>query len=262
MAYAVVQNEMVKPSREALEAAFGALTEFVNIDAATFSNDAYGIITGGLDYDHAACLSSALLAQGVSTQVVDESEFPPLTPPRHLRRLDCTREHLVLYDALGRTTPVSWNRVAMVAAGLVTVTEFERTEKTSVVVGGGGSHAGARPILLTDVSHGEEANTRLVLEIFMDIAPVRVGAKGDECQYDYLGDCLKLRYMDNFAIMVQDVATFANNAILNRGATSLRDGNAATFHYPTRHAFEEEIVWLLWTGSRSRRSKQSTQALA
>ena len=117
MKYAVVQSELVKPTPEALKAAFRAVEEFVDIDATAFSNDAYGIITNGLD-------------------------------------------------------------------------------------------------------------------------------------------------MDNFALLVQDVTTFASAAILNRGAESLRHDNTVTFHYPTRHAFEEETVWLLWSAMQSRRSQQTGQSEA
>jgi len=125
MKYAVVQSDLVKPTPQALKAAFRGVEEFVDIDAAAISNDAYGIITGGLDHDLATRLAVALNAQGINTQVVPDTDFPVLSPAKHIRRLDCTTDCMILYDAIGRTTPVPWDRVVMVAAGLVTVSEIK-----------------------------------------------------------------------------------------------------------------------------------------
>ncbi len=244
--YAVVQNEPTMPSPDSLETAFKVLSDLVDIDADTLSNDAYGIITDGLSHSDAQRLCVALNAEGVSTCVVPESDFPKLIPAKQIRRLDCTPGDMLLYDTLGRAAPILWDQVIMVAAGLVTVSEFKRSERDRIVVRGTGHGGGSCPILLTDVSTKEEQNIRPMLEIYMTVDPTRIAVHGHEFQYNYLGDRLQLRYMDNFALLVQDVTTFAASAILNRGAMSLRDDNTVTYHYPTRHAFEEEIVWSLW----------------
>jgi hypothetical protein len=254
MNYAVVQSEIVKPEPYALEAAFRELAELVDIDAASLSNDAYGIIVDGLSHDHATRLCAALNGQGIRTQVVSEAELPTLTPAKQLRRLDCAGDHLLLYDAIGRTTPVPWEHVVLVAAGFVTMPEFRRIERTRVVMRGTGWQGGTFPILLTDVSSKEESKGRLVLEIYLDIAPVRVAVQAHEFQYTYLAERMEPRYMDSFALLVQDVMAYASTAILNRGAESLGNDETATFHYPSQHAFEEETVWLLWTSLQARRA--------
>ena len=137
MKYAVVQNQIVKPEPKALRSAFRTLAELVDIYATSLSNDAYGIITDGLNHDQATRLSDALNAQGVSAQVVPDTDFPKLTHAKHVRRVDCSADHMLVYDAIGHTTPVAWNQVVMVAAGLVTVSDFKRVERTRVVVRGG-----------------------------------------------------------------------------------------------------------------------------
>ena len=39
---------------------------------------------------------------------------------------------------------------------------------------------------------------------------------------------------------------YAPHAIVNRGAYFLRENSASVFEYPSKHAFHEEITWMLW----------------
>ena len=52
--------------------------------------------------------------------------------------------------------------------------------------------------------------------------------------------------MANFRLLVQDLARFAPQAAINRGAYYLREGAGEAFVYPSKNAIFEEIVWLLW----------------
>jgi hypothetical protein len=246
MSFAIVQTGLEKPAPEALERAFKVLRELVDIDAHTLSNDGYGILVSDLSHEHAMALDLALNREGVPTAVVDEDEVLGLPTARHAKRLDCESNGLLIYDALGRPKEIAWDHVVLIAAGFVTLTEFERTEKTRVVMRGGGGHLPTCPILLSDITVREHRRARLVLDLVLDIAPGRLELLGQEGQYNYLDDRLSLRYMDNFAMLVQDLCVSARGALLNRGADSLRDDSSVTLHYPTRHAFEEEITWLLW----------------
>ena len=78
MNYAVVQDQLTKPDPKALEVAFRALGQLVDIDAATLSDDGYGIVASGLAEDEARRLAEAITAAGVTARVVDEAEFPLL----------------------------------------------------------------------------------------------------------------------------------------------------------------------------------------
>ena len=240
------QTTIAKPSRAALKRAFRALGELVDIDAATMSNDGYGVLTEGLSRENAGKLSAALNAEGVPTRVVDESTIVRLPQAKIVRRLDCIPSGLISYDPLGRPTSIDWSHVVLVASGFVTGKERQRTEKTRVVYRGTG-RGGSHPIELTDVSYSEERKARLILEVYLNVAPGRLRVAAHKCRYDYLGDRLTQRYMDNYALLIQDLCRFASGALLNRGADSLRSDETVTFQYPSRHAFEEEIIWLLWS---------------
>jgi hypothetical protein len=256
MNYSVVQNIITKPTPEDLAEAFRVLPDLIDIDAVSLSNDAYGIIADGLTQEQSVCLANALNARGVSTQSVANTKFPVLTPAKQVRQLTCNPDMILIHDALGRTTPIPWDQVVLVAAGFVTEPKFRRIEKQRVVMRRSGMDGGVYPIFLTDVAKKEELLSKLVLELYLRTGPVRICIYGDEFQYNYLGERLQLRYMDNFALLVQDITALAQNAILNRGAESLMDNSTVTFHYPTRHAFDEETVWLLWANSQTKSSSQ------
>jgi len=49
------------------------------------------------------------------------------------------------------------------------------------------------------------------------------------------------------AMLVGDMVGYAAGAALNRGAVAIREeGLEAKFAYPSKHAFEEETIWLLY----------------
>jgi hypothetical protein len=251
--YAVFQSELDMPSPAALRKPLQVLSELVALDAVTFAKDAYGMLMGGLSFEHANRFAEALNQNGVPVEVVDERDIIALPPAKHLWRIDCVPEHLVVYDALQRTTLVAWSHVILAAAGVVCMPEVQRTDRDRIVVRGTGGHGGAVPLTLTDVTTREAQACHPRLEIFLEVPPGRIRLQGHECQYNYLGERLTQQYMTNFEVLVGDVVRSTGRALHNRGAESLGSGRGITFRYPTEHAFEEEITWLLWGWMKKRR---------
>jgi hypothetical protein len=252
MSYAIFQTQLEKPPREALKVALGAIRGFAAADADILVNDAYGILTGGLTLEQAQALCAALGREGVATEVVDEGLIVRLPPSRQAKRIDCLREHLLIYDALERVSAVPWGQVRLVAAGWVVLSEWERKENKRRVTGAT-QREDEQAFERTDITTRELNRTRPVLDIILDVSPGRIELLGHECLYNYLGDRLTARPSDNFPLLVKDLATFAERAVLNRGAANLGSDAAEAFRYPTRHAFEEEIVWLMWSAMGVRR---------
>ncbi len=50
----------------------------------------------------------------------------------------------------------------------------------------------------------------------------------------------------NITLLMQDLLRFAPTAAINCGAASIRDTPDKPFTYPSKTAFYQEIVWLLW----------------
>jgi hypothetical protein len=57
----------------------------------------------------------------------------------------------------------------------------------------------------------------------------------------------------NLAMLVRRLAVAVPGALLNRGAYLLRAEPPVTHVYPSRNAFQEEIIWMLWQMARRER---------
>jgi hypothetical protein len=91
---------------------------------------------------------------------------------------------------------------------------------------------------------------RLVVELILDAEPYRYRIRAREFRYNYLGQRLQRGYAANFAELANDLVWYATQAELSLGAQAFRDQQGATVEYASLHAFEEELVWLLWQASR------------
>jgi len=250
MHHSIVQTSLDPPAPEQLERAFHVLPDLVGGDADSLARDAYGILVSGLSLEHATALQAALGSEGVRVEVVEERRLPALPPPRRLNRADCVARALVVHDQLGRQEDVAWPQVTLVAAGRVRLTQFRRVERDRIVIRRG-PRGGAVPIPVVDVSHKEERNVRLLLEIFTDRSPYRYRVEAGDFRYNYLGSRMQIERARNYVTVVRDVLQHAEGAVLNRGAALLKRDPNSVLQYPTRHAFEEEIVWLSWRRARS-----------
>ena len=68
----------------------------------------------------------------------------------------------------------------------------------------------------------------------------------DRFNFAYLGDRRTESLPENFALLTRDLIQFAPQAALNRGASDLRENTGKLLTYPSKNAFFEEIIWLLW----------------
>ena len=246
MPYAIVQKSLDPPSVEQLRRAFRALPSLTDADAAIMLRDAFGILVERLELADAGRLLQALAAEGVAAEMVDQKSLPPLPPPRPLHRAECSAEAFVAYDHLGRAQPIEWPHVILIAAGAVALTEFKRIVEEKIVYRHTDGRGGSMPTVDIEQKDKEERNVRLILELFLDAAPGRFRIAAHEFSFAYLGDRLHPRGEQNYLSLVQDCLAGASGAVLNRGAQKVGEGAAAPFEYPTKHAFEEETIWLLW----------------
>jgi hypothetical protein len=87
---------------------------------------------------------------------------------------------------------------------------------------------------------------RLLLEVLLARAVMRYQIEAERFRFNYLGERKRPELAENFALLVQDVMRLAPQAIVNRGAYFLRENSTTVFEYPSKHAFYEEITWMLW----------------
>jgi len=77
-------------------------------------------------------------------------------------------------------------------------------------------------------------------------AVMRFQIEGERFRFKYLGDRKRPDVAENFALLVRDMMKFAPQAAVNRGAYYLRENSSTGFEYPSKHAFHEEITWMMW----------------
>jgi hypothetical protein len=252
MLYALLQTSLIPPEVERLKRAFHVLPRLVEADAHILANDAYGILVKNLEGHDAAALQGALRVEGIETDLVPQQSLPALPACKLVRRLDCRPDALLVYDPLGRTFPVEWGQMQLIAAGQVRVTEFPRKQTVKSVsrfTADGEAHV--EPVV--EVSYREERNARLLADLLLAGGAVRFHIEADRFAFDYLGERRRAEVSDNFALFIRDLAKNAPAAAINRGAFHLREEPATLFPYPSRNAYDEEIIWLLWHLGRARK---------
>ena len=250
MPCALVQKDLTIPAVEKLKAAFRASGILTDLDAVTVANDAYGILLKNLALEQAKALQADLHRAGVATEVIDERELPALPATKFVHRMDCTAEALMIYDPLGRAFPLAWGHILMLAAGSVRLTEFTSVRGPRPIIPHT-LHGAGNMVPAPAFSTREVRNDHLLLEIILSRAVLRYSVTADKFNFEYLGSRKTASVQRNFELLVQDLAASAPQAQLNRGALALRDQARELVLYPTKNAFFEEIVWLLWRMTKS-----------
>jgi len=240
MGYAVMQHVLEDIAAEPLVRAFRSVPSLTDQDAGLQAKDAYGILAKGLSQVDAAALQRALRAEGIESHVVDEAELPALPMAKALKRAEPLAQALVIYDALGRPQQVDWSQVILVAAGNVNLRQFKREYTSKLVARGQGV------VLETDLEVQELRKLNLLAEVFLAVEPRRCRVVAKSVGYAYLGARRSNRSADNFVMFVQDLVRQAASADINRGAEMLAGDPPTAMTYPSRYAFEEEIIWYLW----------------
>lgn len=245
MPYAILQTDLTPPALDQLKQAFRSVDFLTDVDAHTLGSDAFGILVKNLTADHAASLQGALRTEGVETEIVDQRALPEMPPTKFVGRLDCLPEGLMIYDPLGRGFQLEWGHLMMIASGDVRLTEFTRVQRVR-----------RRPRLdryghiqdepEVEVSTREELKFHLLLELVLTRGVQRFSVTADRFNFIYLGERRTQSIPDNFALLVQDLIHFAPHAAVNRGAFHIREDARDWFSYPSKNAFHEEIIWLLW----------------
>ncbi len=247
MAYAVMQKMPEPPTLEQLKIAFCRVPGLTEVDASTLGKNAYGVVVRGFELEPALALKTALAEQGVQTEVVDEATLPQLPESRQVHRADCTPEGLVIYDPMDRSFTLGWQNIWVIAAGMVRTSDFIRVEVRDRPIDTGRY---APPVAYRRETK-EEQSDHAVVEIIITRAALRYTMKMDrlDCMsFAYLGPRRTQNWVENFALMVQDMIKFAPQAAVNRGAYSFREQAVEPYsvNYPSKGAFYEEITWILW----------------
>ncbi len=245
MPYAVLQTELGQPTIEQMARAFRSVPGLTPADAHILGNDAFGILVKNFSSQQALAMQGALRAEGVETEIVNQALLPVLPAKHIVHRLDCTLEHLLIYDPAGRSFALDWRHLTLITAGAVRLTEFVRERQRREKISYTGNGLPFRDVDYDMVSR-EEQNYHLLAEIFVAGGTLRYSLQADKFNFDCLGPRKVQETAANFALFVRDLVQLATGAALNRGAEAIQKGDSIGFTYPSQNAFYEEIVWSLW----------------
>ena len=248
--YAIFQKTLEIPPVDRLKRAFKSVRFLTPADAHTIANDAYGILLKNLSLEDASILQQSLAHEGVETEIVLESEVVVLPPAKHIRRLQCTPEALMIFDPLNRSFPLEWRYIQLIAAGNVRSTDFGRhSAEFSTQL----DPMGFRGLFPAPHFEPPQPIKQFLLEIILQRAVLRYCLKADRLALNQcLGESGSMDDAQKFILLVQEICRHAPHTATNRGALHLRDGMPEVLAYPTKNAFQEEIVWLLCRLNRPR----------
>jgi hypothetical protein len=244
MPYAVLQSDLNPPSLAQLQRAFHYVPGLTPTDAHILGRDAFGILVKDLSEEQAGALKRAMQAEGIATEIVEQTLLPELPPRKLVHRVDCLPEHLLIYDPLGRAFPLDWRHVMFIAAGAVQLTEFVQRREERINDGHLSRYQSDE--MEYDTVSRVEQRPNLIGEIIITDAVLRYSITASKFNFTYLGARNMENLGANFSLLMRDVIQFASNARLNRGAAALRDDATQILGYPSKNAFYEEIVWMLW----------------
>ena len=243
--YAVLQKDLGRPVADQMRRAFRSFSNLTDADAVRLAANAQGILLRHLGADEARAFHRALLAEGVAAAMVSESDLELLPASKSLHRLSLSEQALEVYDLLGRAKPIPWHEIALVAAGSVRHVEISmtQTERTGV-----GLHPafGVWPKKTAESVRKVESESQLILEIVLANRVARYELDAAQFPFKYAVDKPEFSTREKFIWLVREIGNRATGAILNRGASDVRNGVELVRGYSSRQAFTDEMIWLLW----------------
>lgn len=249
-----MQQTLAIPPVDRLRRAFESVRSLTAADAPGMANDAYGILVKGLPLGEAEVLKRALEAEGILTELVAEQLLPRIPATKFVRRVEFGADALLIHDPLGRRVPVEYRHLLILAAGLVETTEFREPEPVISMVPGLGRGARLRAELeefgrSRSVQRREMRVQRRLIELLLTggVARFTIEVEANpQLLFQVLGEERGDNLDRNLATLVRRIHAAAPGALLNRGAFELRAEPPTHHVYPTRNAFQEELIWMLW----------------
>ena len=255
--FALIQQRLEFPDVAAVARALEGVGEWHPVDAAHLVADAFGILLRNLEEIPGRQLETAMRREGIGVDLVDERDLPVPPVSKKLRRAEVRPEAFVAFDPYDREILVSWERVELVCAGAVRMTRFRPVTR----------NRDRDPSIW-----GEESSLPLEASIALrhESRDVSITLRQEKREWCWLADLLvagrTLRFSfvsgefvpselegprihnpdDRFRAFLRRLLVHVPHAILNRGAFAVREDDPdAAPRYPTRNAYQEEMVWLM-----------------
>ncbi|MBN9694102.1 MAG: hypothetical protein J0M24_28005 [Verrucomicrobia bacterium] len=271
MPYALMQSRLEIPDREALRRAFRCGAGLTPMDAPHVARDAFGILLKNLTHEDAVTLYQALAREGIETELVDQADLPPLPDWKWVRRVGLRETGLVICDPLGRELEIPWENLALISAGLVWDSEFVKTSRPA---SGGAdleddfsglfaaralnAFGGVGPLgmplrgpgiplsSIPETTTQERQVWRWGADLFLKNVPLRFILRPDPLEIIQPEPITIADPTIRFLELIRSLSQHTPMALTNRVVYALREGHSDTLRYPSRNAYQEEMIWILW----------------
>jgi len=210
MPYAILLNELKPLDFQKTARILARARGIIYADATRSLRNCSGILALGLTSEEARLICEELNREGVGVFFMDQSEMYYPEPVVRISNAACLKECFNVQDMYGGVHPLYWPSIILLSLGLI-----------------------AEEGIILDVFSREpqKKHYRIV---------------HDKFNYDYLGERLTPRALENFRLLVSDLAQLAAQAYGNRGINAfLQDEEPQKMKYNDLDHFDKENLWLL-----------------
>jgi hypothetical protein len=243
--FAVMQTSLDIPPVDALQRAFRHVPFLIASDAHTIARDAFGILLNNQSYENAMLVHTALAGEGIQTDVIPQASVPAMPPTKFVKRIQLGDDGLTIFDPVGRSFVIQWGHFVLISAGAVKSLE-PQVRSRRVEYDYDSDQMGSIFGMKKETEPLSPAKDKLQMDLILSRGVARYTLEADPVLLGHaLGQPPGRELTAPFAQLAAQISARCPHAWLNRGATSLRD-HGEVLLYPSRNAYQEEIIWLLW----------------
>lgn len=250
--YALMNYGSDDLDHEVFARAFRGVPGLTPVDARTVGRPECGVLIRNLTREQGAVLQSNLKAGGIETEVVSQSALPNLPNSKVIRSMEIAADALTLRDCLQHAVRIGVHDLKLVAAGSVRMATFPRERKEVEETRIEWVHClhGGFPIVRREirVRHVERESEQWALraEILSPIVTQCFTIEGERFDYSCLGAAMTDDISANFCVLIRELAAKFSPPLISRGVRSIIADPPEFAYYPSKDAFRDELVWLLW----------------
>lgn len=279
--YAVLLRKDVKLEVPAVAGVLADALRMTIFDARRIVRYARGIMLDAVDKATADQVVAAMARIGIDTLVAEEKDFAVLSRPLRVVIAECAETAFKLKTDFRRDwTVVPWEQVEFVSAGIIATAEYrdflssksfkllppiykiedeeakkELREKLAnqalkrQKIQGGTEIRRKNKLKQEDLEVLKGDHTDGIVDIMVAPNHEHFRISRHEFRFDYLGARAKARSLDNFKLLVQDLVTYAREALVSSITMAFLDGmeiHELVFDSPKE--FDKYNTWFLYMG--------------
>ncbi|MFO1460290.1 MAG: hypothetical protein U1G08_12860 [Verrucomicrobiota bacterium] len=246
MPFALIQQRLEFPDVAAVARALEGVGEWHPMDAAHIVADAFGILLRNLEEIPGRQLEMAMRREGIEVDLIDERDIPVPPVSKKLRRAEVRPESFVAFDPYDREISVPWDRIDLICAGAVRMTRFRTVTYNRDRDPSSWGEESRSPLGASITLRQEKREWCWMSDLVVTGGTLRFSLVSGEFVPPEPEGTSSRDPEHRFRMFLRGLLAHAPRAVLNRGAFAVREDDPDSApRYPTRNAYQEEMIWLL-----------------